>query len=494
MFDNLTNKISAVFDKLTARGKLTALDIDTALREVRIALLEADVALPVVKDIINKVKEEALGEAVIKSVKPSEQIIKIVNDTLIAALGSSVQELDFKHIPSIFLMLGLQGSGKTTTSAKIANLLKLKHNKKILLASLDVYRPAAQEQLQTLASQIGVDSLPIVQGQKPLDITKRALKETTLGGYDILILDTAGRLHIDNELIEEVIEVHKLAKPNESLLVLDSMIGQDAALVAKEFNDKIPLTGVVLTRIDGDQRGGAALSMKGVTGVPIKLMGMGEKISDIEPFYPERIASRILGMGDIVSLVEQSISKIQKEDAEKLANNFISGKFTLNDFLAQMQQIKKMGSIKSILSLMPGINKMQSQLEKAGLNEDIMKKQEAIILSMTKKERTFPEIIKASRKNRIAAGSGTCVNDVNKLLKQFEKMQSAMKKMKKFGLMDKLMPNANFSPDDLIGSLGENMNTGNLDLNSLGIGGDKNPFGNLGGGKMPHLPNKFKFK
>lgn len=446
MFESLTDKLSQAFSKITSRGVLTEKDIDDAMREIRIALLEADVSLPVVKSFISDVKTEALGEKVVKSVKPGQMVVKIVHDELVKLLGSETTELNFNApAPVCMLLVGLQGSGKTTTAAKIAK--RLKKNKRILLASLDVYRPAAQEQLAQLAKQIDVDVLPIVVGQKPLEITKRALQEAKTGVYDLLILDTAGRLQIDETLMNEVVEVKKLAQPTETLLVADALIGQEACNVAKEFNEKVGITGLVLTRIDGTSRAGAALSMKMVSGAPLKFLGTGEKLDEIEEFHADRIAGRILGQGDVVSLVEKAIENVDHAEAEKMAGKMMNGAFDLNDMLNQMRQMQKIGSIGSILGMIPGLAKFKSQIEDSGVCDNLMKKQEAIILSMTKEERSHPNIIKASRKRRIALGSGVEVHDVNVLLKSYEQMSGMMKKMGKFGglsAMSKLMKNSPF--------------------------------------------------
>jgi len=446
LFESLTDKLSQAFSKITSRGVLTEKDIDDAMREIRIALLEADVSLPVVKSFISDVKTEALGEKVVKSVKPGQMVVKIVHDELVKLLGSETTELNFNApAPVCMLLVGLQGSGKTTTAAKIAK--RLKKNKRILLASLDVYRPAAQEQLAQLAKQIEVDVLPIVVGQKPLEITKRALQEAKTGVYDLLILDTAGRLQIDETLMNEVVEVKKLAQPTETLLVADALIGQEACNVAKEFNEKVGITGLVLTRIDGTSRAGAALSMKMVSGAPLKFLGTGEKLDEIEEFHADRIAGRILGQGDVVSLVEKAIENVDHAEAEKMAGKMMNGAFDLNDMLNQMRQMQKIGSIGSILGMIPGLAKFKSQIEDSGVCDNLMKKQEAIILSMTKEERSHPNIIKASRKRRIALGSGVEVHDVNVLLKSYEQMSGMMKKMGKFGglsAMSKLMKNSPF--------------------------------------------------
>ena len=436
MFNALTNKLSDVFRKLGSRGIITEKDIEEGLREIRLALLEADVSLPVVKEFMAHVKEKALGEAIIKSIRPDQQLVKIVYDELVELLG--LQEdtsLNFKAVPpAVILMVGLQGSGKTTTSAKLALKLKTKNKKRVLLASLDIYRPAAQEQLLQLGSQIEVDVLPIIKDEKPLDITKRALEVGKKGLYDVLILDTAGRLQIDEELMEEVAKVKALSKPTETLLVADALIGQEACNVAKEFNEKIGITGLVLTRIDGSSRAGAALSMKMVSNAPLKFLGTGEKIEDIEEFHADRLAGRILDKGDVVSLVEKAVENIDKEEAEAQAKKMLKGKFDLNDMLNQMHQIQKLGSMSSIMGMLPGLAKYKDEIEKVDA-DSIMKKQEAIILSMTKEERRHPDIIKASRKRRIARGSGVEVHEVNKLLKSYEQMSTMMKQMGKLGSM-----------------------------------------------------------
>ena len=434
MFESLSNKLSQAFSKITSRGVLSEKDIDEAMREIRVALLEADVSLPVVKEFIANVKNEALGEKVVKSVQPGQMVIKIVHDELVKLLGEGDTELNFNAPAPICMMLvGLQGSGKTTTAAKIAK--KLKKNKRILLASLDVCRPAAQEQLAQLGKQIEVDVLPIINGQQPLEITKRALNEAKTGVYDLLILDTAGRLQIDEKLMTEVEEVKKLANPTETLLVADSLIGQEACNVAKVFNEKIGITGLVLTRIDGTSRAGAALSMKMVANAAIKFLGTGEKLDDIEEFHADRIAGRILGQGDVVSLVEKAMENVDRAEAEEMAKKMSKGSFDLNDMLSQMRQMKKIGSVGSILGMLPGLSKFKSQIEESGVCDNLMKKQEAIILSMTAEERRHPDIIKASRKRRIALGSGVEVHDVNVLLKSYEQMSTMMKKMGSFGAM-----------------------------------------------------------
>lgn len=434
MFEALSDKLTAVFNKITSRGVLSEEDINSALREIRIALLEADVALPVVKDFIAKVKEQALGEKVVRSIQPGQMVIKIVHDELVNVLGSESVELNLQAVPPVsILMVGLQGSGKTTSAAKLAKRLKEKNKKKVLLASLDIYRPAAQEQLAQLARQISVESLPVVKGEKPAAITRRALETAKKGGYDIVILDSAGRLHIDQALMDEVVEVKKIAAPQEVLLVADAMIGQDACTVAKEFSEQVGISGLVLTRIDGSARAGAALSMKMVAGVPIKFLGTGEKVDEFEEFHPDRLAGRILGQGDVVSLVEKAMDNVDRAEAEKMAGKMMKGKFDLEDMLSQLKQVQKLGSLGNILGMIPGLSKLKNQIETSGVGDGLIKKQEAIILSMTRQERRNPDIIKASRKKRIAAGSGVEVHEVNKLLKSYEQMSTMMKKMGKGG-------------------------------------------------------------
>lgn len=433
MFDSLAEKLSGVFDRLAHRGALTESDVDGAMREIRVALLEADVALPVVKDVVAKIKDRAVGQAVVKSVTPSQMVVKIVHDALVEMLGGENAALDLNAAaPVPVLMVGLQGSGKTTTSAKLA--LRLKRDKKrALLASLDVYRPAAQEQLAQLGVQIGVDVLPIIVGEKPKAIASRAMTEGRKGGYDVVVLDTAGRLHVDLDMMGEVTEIRTLVQPKETLLVVDALAGQDAVNIAREFNEKIGITGIVLTRVDGDSRGGAALSMRAVTGRPIKFLGVGEKVDALEPFHPDRLAGRILGMGDVVSLVETAAEKMDKDEAERVAKRMMDGRFDLNDLLSQLRQMQKMGDLKGLLGLIPGMGKFKAQIDAAKIDDKIFKRQEAIILSMTPRERRNPDIIKAARKKRIAAGCGLSVQDVNKLLKQYEQIADVMKKMKKMG-------------------------------------------------------------
>ncbi|CUW37345.1 Signal Recognition Particle (SRP) component with 4.5S RNA (ffs) [Magnetospirillum sp. XM-1] len=433
MFESLSSRLGKVFEKLTGRGALSEADVTEALREVRVALLEADVALSVVKEFIGRVKARAVGAEVIKSVTPGQMVVKIVHDELIATLGTKGNELSLSAVPPVvILMVGLQGSGKTTTSAKIALKLK-KEKKKVLLASLDVYRPAAQQQLQILAGQAEVGSLPIVMGEMPVAISKRALDVGRKEGYDVVILDTAGRLHIDQELMAEVAAVRDATKPTETLLVTDAMTGQDAVTLAREFNEKVGVTGIVLTRIDGDARGGAALSMRAITGRPIKFLGAGEKLDALEVFHPDRIAGRILGMGDVVGLVEKAMETLDQEEAERLAKRMEKGKFDLDDMRKQFAQVRKMGDLKGILGMLPGIGKMAGALKDANIDNKMVARQEAIISSMTKAERKNPDLIKASRKKRIATGAGVEVQDVNKLLKQYQQMADMMKKVGKLG-------------------------------------------------------------
>jgi signal recognition particle subunit SRP54 len=435
LFDALSDRLSGVFDKLRRRGALSEADVTEALREVRLALLDADVALDVVKDFIAKVREGAVGAAVLKSVSPGQMVVKIVNDALVEALGGEgAVPLNLNApAPIPFLMVGLQGSGKTTTSGKLALRLREKLRKRVLLASLDTQRPAAQLQLQQLAERAGVPSLPIVPGQTPLQIAARAMETARREVFDVVILDTAGRLSIDEALMDEVRAVRDATQPAETLLVVDAMTGQDAVNTARAFNTALGVTGIVMTRMDGDARGGAALSMRAVTGAPIKLTGSGEKLDALEDFHPERVAGRILGMGDIVGLVERAAETIDKDEAEKLAKKMAKGTFDLDDYAGQLKQITKMGNLSGILGMLPGVGKIKAQLKDANLDTSILKRQAAIISSMTMKERRAPDIIKASRKKRIAAGSGTSVQEVNKLLKQFDDMSTMMKRMTKMG-------------------------------------------------------------
>ena len=435
MFESLSNRLNDVFDRLRRHGALSEDDVNAALREIRIALLEADVALPVVKDFVNGVREKALGQEVLRSVTPAQMVVKIVHDHLVEMLGGAAADgLDLNAVPPVVVMMvGLQGSGKTTTSAKLARLLRLRERKKVLLVSLDVQRPAAQEQLAVLARQVEVACLPIRAGERPVAIAQRALDVGRREGYDVVILDTAGRLHINEPLMLEVAAVRDAARPTESLLVADAMTGQDSVNVAKSFAERVGLTGIVLTRVDGDARGGAALSMRAVTGRPIKFMGTGEKLDALEPFHAERVAGRILGMGDVVSLVEKAAETIDREEAEELARKLQKGGFDLDDLAAQLKQLRKMGGMGGVMGMLPGINKIKKQLEGAKIDDGMIKRQEAIISSMTKDERKNPKLLNGSRRRRIATGSGTTVPEINRLLKQFQDMASMMKKMNKLG-------------------------------------------------------------
>ena len=435
MFGSLSDRLSGVFDKLTKQGALSEDDVKTALREVRVALLEADVSLPVARDFVKAVQDKATGQAVTKSVTPGQQVVKIVHDELIHVLTGvgDPSALKIDSPPAPILMVGLQGSGKTTTTAKLAKRLKDREGKRVLMASLDVNRPAAMEQLQILGAQIGVDTLPIVKGEDPVAIAKRAKTQASLGGYDVYMLDTAGRLHIDQELIAQASAVRDVANPRETLLVVDGLTGQDAVNVAEEFDDKIGVSGVVLTRMDGDGRGGAALSMRAVTGKPIKFVGLGEKMDAIEEFHPERIAGRILGMGDIVSLVEKAQETIEAEQAERMMKRFTKGQFNMNDMKMQLEQMLKMGGMEGMMGMMPGMGKMAKQVQDSGFDDSILKRQIALIGSMTKRERANPQLLQASRKKRIAKGAGLEVSELNKLLKMHRQMADMMKKMGKMG-------------------------------------------------------------
>ncbi|MGH6947776.1 MAG: signal recognition particle protein, partial [Kiloniellales bacterium] len=427
--------LGAVFDRLKRRGSLSEAEVGEALREVRVALLEADVALPVVKSLIEEVRERALGEQVLRSVAPGQQVVKIVHDRLVEALGAESVALDLRGgPPSILMLVGLQGSGKTTSCAKIALRLREREKKKALMASLDVRRPAAQAQLRVLGEQTQVRTLDIVPGEPPVAIAKRAVQTAALEGYDAVLLDTAGRLSVDEEMMAEAAAVHNAVRPHETLLVADAMTGQDAVNVATAFKEKVGLTGIVLTRVDGDARGGAALSMRAVTGCPIKLIGVGEKLDALEAFHPDRIASRILGMGDIVSLVEKAAETVEQEDAEKLARKLEKGKFDLEDFSQQLRQLQKMGGLSEMMGMIPGLGKAQmAQMANAKIDDNLVKYQLAIIGSMTPAERRRPDLLKASRKQRIAGGSGTSVQLVNKLLKQFQQAEKVVKQMSKLG-------------------------------------------------------------
>ncbi|MBR1216986.1 signal recognition particle protein [Bradyrhizobium sp. U87765 SZCCT0131] len=430
MFDNLSEKLGGILDRLTRRGALTEADVDAAMREVRRALLEADVALDVVRSFTDKVREQAIGATVVKSVTPGQMVVKIVHDQLVETLGSDSQTIDLNApAPVAIMMVGLQGSGKTTTTAKLARRLTQRDKRKVLMASLDVRRPAAMEQLAVLGRDNGIDTLPIVAGQQPPQIATRALQAAKLGGYDVVLLDTAGRTTLDEEMMVEAAQVKAAGQPHEVLLVADSLTGQDAVNVARAFNERVGLTGIVLTRVDGDGRGGAALSMRAVTGRPIKLLGVGEKSDALEDFHPSRIAGRILGMGDVVSLVEKAAANIDAEKAARAAEKMRKGQFDLGDLRDQLLQMQNMGGLGGLMGLMPGIAKMKNQLAAANLDDKVVKRQVAIIDSMTRGERKNPDVLKASRKKRIAAGSGTKVEDVNKLLKMHRNMADMMKAM-----------------------------------------------------------------
>ena len=465
MFDTLSDRLGSVFDRLKGRGALSEQDVRDAMREVRIALLEADVALPVVRRFIDAVTERAIGQDVLRSVTPGQQVIKIVDDELTAMLGGGEDadadagklKLEAKP-PVVIMMVGLQGSGKTTTTAKLGRLIREKHGKKALMASLDVNRPAAQEQLQVLGTQVDVATLPIIQGQQPVDIARRALESAKLQNADVLLLDTAGRLHVDEALMAEMKAVASVSTPTEVLLVVDSLTGQDAVNVAKSFTDEVPLTGVVLTRMDGDARGGAALSMRFVTGKPIKFAGTGEKLDAIEAFDPKRVAGRILGMGDVVSLVEKAAASVKQEDAEALAKKMAKGQFDLDDLRMQLKQMQNMGGLGMLAGMMPGMKKAKAAMAQSGMDDKVLVHMDAIIGSMTAKERKRPELMNAKRKKRVAAGSGTQVQDVNKVLKMHQEMGRAMKQIKKMG--------------------------GLKGLGALFGGGG----GGMGGGGMPGLP------
>ncbi len=434
MFDSLTKRLGDVFDRLKRRGALSEADVDAALREVRVALLEADVALPVVKDFVAQVRLRAIGQEVIRSVTPGQMVVKVVHDHLVEMLGATSSEINLRANPPVpVLMVGLQGSGKTTTTAKLAKRLVERDKKKVLMASLDTRRPAAQEQLAVLGTQVNVPTLPIVAGQQPVEIAKRAIETGSREGYDVVLLDTAGRLAIDEELMAEAAAVRDAVHPAETLLVADAMTGQDAVNLARSFNEKIGVTGIVLTRVDGDARGGAALSMRAVTGRPIKLIGLGEKLDALDVFHPDRIAGRILGMGDVVSLVEKAAETVEREEAEKLAAKVSKGEFDFEDMAAQLRQLRKMGGLSSLMGMLPGIGKVQKQIAEAKIDDKMVRRQEAIIQSMTPKERRYPKLLNASRKRRIAAGSGVSVEDINKLVKQYMEMSRMVKQVSKLG-------------------------------------------------------------
>jgi len=488
VFDNLSDRLAGVFDKLRGRGALSESDVRSAMREVRVALLEADVALPVARDFVDQATEKAIGQEVLRSVTPGQMVVKIVHDQLVETLGSDASELRIDvNPPAVVMMVGLQGSGKTTTTAKLAKRLTEKQRKKVLMASLDVARPAAQEQLAVLGRQANVDTLPVVQGQQPVEIAKRAIQAAKLQAYDVVLLDTAGRLHVDDQLMAEMKAVAEASSPTETLLVVDSLTGQDAVNVAKGFAGQVDLTGVILTRLDGDARGGAALSMRAVTGKPIKFAGVGEGIDALEAFHPERIAGRILGMGDVVSLVEKAAETIKVEEAEKLAAKMAKGKFDLDDLRAQIQQMQRMGGLGALANMLPGMKGVKGAMEKAQDSKALVHL-EAMMSSMTAKERAKPEIINAKRKIRIAKGSGTTVQEVNKLLKMHQEMSTAMKRLKKMGGLGKLA--AMFNKGGLDGALGGIAPPGALPPGGLG-GGAGLP--GLGGGPFNLPPGFDKF-
>ena len=444
MFENLTNKFEEIFSSLKKAPSLDEKQVDEGLREIRLALLEADVSLEVVKEFISRVKPKALGQEIVRSTSPGQMVVKVVNDELISFLGDKNSDVEMNAVPPVPMMLvGLQGSGKTTTTAKLARFLEINKKKKVMMASLDVYRPAAQEQLRLLGEQNNIMTLPIIKDQLPIDICRRAISAANLNGSEVILFDTAGRTQIDLQMMSEIKQIESIINPSETILVADSLTGQVAANVAKEFKSTVNLTGIILTRSDGDGRGGAALSMKYVADVPIKFLGVGEKIENFEVFHPDRIANRILGMGDIVSLVEKAAEDIDEEKLKKTEEKLKKGQFSLEDYLTQLRQMKKMGGIEGIMSFLPGVSKVKSQMDQAGVDEKIITQNEAVILSMTKKERENPKIIDGSRKKRIANGSGTDVATINKLLKQFKMMSEMMKKMSKGntkGMVDKGIP------------------------------------------------------
>src|SRR3954449_4161497 len=478
MFDTLSDRLGSVFDRLRGRGALTEADVRAAMREVRVALLEADVALPVARDFVDQITEKAVGQEVLRSVTPGQMVVKIVNDALIETLGSETAELNLNvSPPAVIMMVGLQGSGKTTTTAKLGKRLTERERKKVLMASLDVARPAAQEQLAVLGRQAEVDTLPVVAGQQPVDIARRALNAAKLQGYDVVLLDTAGRLHVDDQLMAEMKVVAVASAPTETLLVVDSLTGQDAVNVAQGFAGEVDLTGVILTRLDGDARGGAALSMRAVTGKPIKFAGVGEAIDKLEAFHPERVAGRILGMGDVVSLVERAAETIQVDEAEKLAAKMAKGKFDLDDLWSQLRQMQRMGGLGALAGMMPGLKGMKGAMDKAQ-DDKALVHMEAMLSSMTAKERARPELINAKRKIRVAKGSGTTVQEINKLLKMHQEMATAMKRLKKMGGLGKLA--AMFGGGGGLGGLG---GAGGLPgLGGGGAGGLSGGLPGVGGG------------
>jgi signal recognition particle subunit SRP54 len=444
MFENLTNKFEEALSSLKKTPSLDEKQVDDGLRNIRVALLESDVSLEVAKEFINNVKPKALGKEIVRSTSPGDMVVKIVYDELVSILGDKNSQINLNAVPPVPIMLvGLQGSGKTTTTAKLAKYLEKQNKKKVMMVSLDIYRPAAQEQLKFLGEQNNITTLPVVEGQLPQDICRRAVSAASLNGAEIILFDTAGRTQIDLQMMSEIKEIQNIINPSEVLLVADSLTGQVAANIAKEFKNTVSLSGIILTRADGDGRGGAALSMKHVANVPIKFLGVGEKIDNLEVFHPDRIANRILGMGDIVSLVEKASEDFDQEKLKKAEEKLKKGQFSLNDYLSQLRQMKKMGGIEGVMSFLPGVSKIKSQMDQSGIDENVIKKNEAVILSMTKKERENPKIIDGSRKKRIANGSGTDIATINKLLKQFKMMSEMMKKMSKGnmkGMADKGIP------------------------------------------------------
>lgn len=489
MFENLSERLGGVFDRLTKQGALSEDDVKTALREVRVALLEADVSLPVARDFVKTVQDKATGQAVTKSVTPGQQVVKIVHDALIDVLAGegNPEALKIDNPPAPILMVGLQGSGKTTTTAKLAKRLKDREGKRVLMASLDTNRPAAMEQLAILGTQIGVDTLPIVKGETAVQIAKRAKQQATFGGYDVYMLDTAGRLHIDEVLMDEVQAVRDVASPRETLLVVDGLTGQDAVNVATEFDGKVGISGVVLTRMDGDGRGGAALSMRAVTGKPIRFVGMGEKMDALETFEPQRVAGRILGMGDIVALVEKAQETLEAEQMERAMKRFKKGLFNMNDLRGQLDQMIKMGGMQSIMGMMPGMGKYSQQAADAGLDDKMLRRQIALIDSMTKKERANPDLLQASRKRRIATGAGLEVSDLNQLLKMHRKMADAMKMMGKKGMLKQAMKGmlGKGGMPDMGGMDPSKMNPDELKAAAKALQGQSGGLPGLGGRGLP---------
>ena len=492
MFETLSDRLGSVFDRLRGRGALSESDVRAAMREVRVALLEADVALPVARDFVEKVTEAAVGQEVLRSVTPGQMVVKIVHDALVETLGAETSELNLAVTPpAVIMMVGLQGSGKTTTTAKLAKWIAEKERKKVLMASLDVARPAAQEQLAVLGRQTNVDTLPIVAGQQPVDIARRAVQSAKLQAYDVVLLDTAGRLHVDDQLMAEMKAVAAASTPAETLLVVDALTGQDAVNVAKGFAGEVDLSGVILTRLDGDARGGAALSMRAVTGKPIKFAGVGEALDKLEAFHPQRVAGRILGMGDVVSLVERAAETIEVEEAEKLAAKMAKGKFDLDDLWAQLRQMQRMGGLGALAGMMPGLKGMKGAIDKAQ-DDKALVHMEAMLSSMTAKERARPEIINAKRKIRVAKGSGTTVQEINKLLKMHQEMSTAMKRLKKMGGLGKLA--AMFGKGGLEGALGGLAPPGALPPGGMpGLGGGGPALPGLGGAPFNLPPGFDKF-